>query len=151
VFNAVKPVAAIRTYRVDLARVLEQQWRQGAPYSLTEYVRPTRPNGFEYECSNAGQSASVEPDWPIVIADTIDDGSIEWTCRDFGSNGTDLLSSVIVTAETGLTVDTYSVDGQAAQFTISGGTIGQVYDVSIKAVSDAGDEYKETVRITVIE
>lgn len=59
-------------------------WTAGEVYGLTERVRPTSPNGFEYECTTAGQSSGrKEPNWKgaAAVGLTIDDGSVVWTCR----------------------------------------------------------------------
>jgi hypothetical protein len=45
-------------------------------------VRPTTPNGYVYEATIGGTSGAVEPVWPIIIGNTILDGSVTWTCTD---------------------------------------------------------------------
>ena len=142
-----------RTYTFTFDRALEELWRPGAEYGLAEYVRPTVPNGFEYECTNAGQSDQSEPDWPVAIAGTIDDGSVEWTARDFDTNASDTINTYVVTVPAGLTNDADVLLGTATGITVklSGGTLGQSYDVEVEATTVAGEVVTETVRLTIIE
>lgn len=134
---------------VEFARVLEYTWRAGTSYSLTDYVRPDAPNGFEYECTNAGQSASIEPEFPTTIGATIDDGSVEWTCRDFGTNGTDTISSQSVAAETGLTISNASATSTVVAFNASGGTNGNAYVVSVEATTAGGKVFEQKLKIVI--
>lgn len=141
----------IITYRMNFARALEAIWQPGHAYDVGDYVRPMWPNGFEYECTNAGQTAQDAPDWPVVIASTIDDGSVQWTARDYGINASDTITSKAVTADTGITIDSSSLEGTEVIATLSGGTPGKVYDVQFKAINASGDAYVETLRVTVAD
>lgn len=71
--------------QVDLTDFCENRWNAkfGAGiYGLGEVVRPTPENrtGFEYECTSAGQVGVAEPGWPVVVGETVQDGSVEWEC-----------------------------------------------------------------------
>ena len=86
-------VGEVKPYGIDLTSFLANRWVEGEIRSLGECVRPRErsaggsgPNGFEYECTVAGQSGADEPEWPIVPGDTVTDGSCVWTCRGI-SNG----------------------------------------------------------------
>lgn len=146
-----KRVGEVVTYSVDFARALEAVWLPGYEYSAGQYVRPSIPNGFEYLCSDAGQTNYREPNWPRVIDDTVIDGSVIWECKDFSDNASDSISGQNITADTGITVDSSSINGTRVEVKLSGGDAGSVYDVEVQAVTAAGDSYEEVLRITVTE
>jgi hypothetical protein len=59
-------------------------WQADTAYSLGDVVVPTAglENGFRYECTTAGTShATTEPTWPTTEGETVDDGTVTWTCR----------------------------------------------------------------------
>lgn len=146
-----KGINEVFTYEVEFARALETIWKPANEYAATQYVRPVTINGFEYECTDAGQSGSQEPDWPTTIGETINDGSVEWTCRDFASNATDSIQTHTVVADTGLTIDSSTISGTRIDVTVSGGTLGRSYDMAVRANTTAGSVFVETVRITITE
>lgn len=139
------------TYEIDFARALETNWQPGKEYSASQYVRPSTVNGFEYEATSAGQSDTEEPDWPVTITETVDDGTVEWTCRDFANNASDSIQTRLVTPDDGITVDGSSIQGTRIDVTVSGGTAGQTYDVHVTANTTAGSTFDEVLRITVTE
>ena len=55
-------------------------WLATTAYSLLDEAKPTVDNGYWYECTAAGTSASTEPTWPTVIGGTVVDGTVTWTC-----------------------------------------------------------------------
>lgn len=57
-------------------------WVMSTAYSLGDYVEPTTPNGFVYECTTAGTSGGSEPTWPTTgIGTTVSDGTAVWTFK----------------------------------------------------------------------
>lgn len=77
--------------QIDLTDFCERRWdavRGTGIYRLGDYVRPNpfSRNGYEYECTQAGQVGVSEPAWPTTIAATVDDGSVVWTCRAISNN-----------------------------------------------------------------
>lgn len=96
--------------RFDFARALEDIWQSAGEYSVGDFVRPSTPNGFEYECTNAGQTDLSEPAWPKTIAATVEDGSVQWTARDFALAATDTLSTGPVTGTGSGTIGTPTVE-----------------------------------------
>lgn len=141
-------VGATGVIEFDFSQFLSIQWIDGYEYALADFVRPTAPNGFVYECTNAGQSNSDEPEWPTTIAQTIDDGSVEWTCRDFSASGSDSISSQTTTAETGVTVDSSAIDGTRVDATITCGTKG-CFIVTCEIDTAAGETEPLKVQIIV--
>jgi hypothetical protein len=79
-------------------------WAADTAYSLGDIVIPKGSgqgalNGFRYECTTAGTShATTEPTWPTVEGETVEDGTVTWTCRfghwiGSGNNGNTLALS----------------------------------------------------------
>jgi len=56
-------------------------WVGLTAYGLGVFVRPTVENGFRYEATTAGTTAAGEPAWPLVLGNTVVDGTVTWTCR----------------------------------------------------------------------
>lgn len=67
-----------------------QQWSPNITYQAYQYVRgiPASPDdtpypfqNFQYVCLVGGISGTTEPTWPVVVGDTVTDGTITWQCR----------------------------------------------------------------------
>lgn len=57
-------------------------WVGSTSYTLGDYVEPTSPNTYVYECTTAGTSDSSEPSWPTSgIGSTVSDGTVVWTLK----------------------------------------------------------------------
>ena len=57
-------------------------WAALTSYALAVIRSPlATANGFYYEVTTAGISGAVEPTWPIIVGNTVTDGTITWTCR----------------------------------------------------------------------
>ena len=134
----------------DFTRALEVTWRAGTEYSIGQYVRPTSPNGVEYECTAAGQSGKREPLW-VGVSSTVSDGigELVWTGRSFGDNATDTIQSRTVTASSGLTVANDQIAGETVEADISGGGDGSCYEVVCQIVTVNGEtlELEEKVKV----
>lgn len=63
-------------------------WTVNTAKSLGDYVIPVTPNGYIYECTDAGTThTATEPTWPTTIGATVTDGAVDsvtWTCRTWG-------------------------------------------------------------------
>ncbi len=76
---------SIRAYRASTISHLT--WVGNTAYTYLQYVIPTTPNGFCYECTNPGTSGTDEPSWSSTLGTTTVDGDFEqedpatWTCR----------------------------------------------------------------------
>jgi len=69
-------------------------WVASTVYSLGTIVYPiTYGADYSYECTTAGTSAAGEPAWPIVVGNTVADGTAVWTCR---------LASISIAATSGI-------------------------------------------------
>ncbi len=87
----------------------------------------------------------LDPQDPAAIKDYTFDWS-EWL-------GTDTIATHIVTVDTGLTLesDSLTADLQSIVVWLSGGTSGQVYDVSCQITTAAGRTDKRSVKIRIAE
>lgn len=91
----------------DFSKELEIPWRPEYQYALADYVTI---GSYVYQCSNAGKSGKQLPEnLTTTIAATQDDGTVEWTCNDWSTNGSDTIASRTVTATSGLTIDASSI------------------------------------------
>jgi len=75
--------ATHKVLRLANQNVVEDDWVADTAYGLTDICKPTVPNGFYYECTDAGTThVDTEPVWPEVLGETIVDGTATWTCVD---------------------------------------------------------------------
>lgn len=135
---------------VDFARSLEEVWQPGRAIAVSSFVRPTAPNGFEYEATTGGQTGRREPRWPDTVGQTVVDGSVTWTCRAFSTAATDTIQSInLISSDSALTLGATTETGTETEFTISGGEDGGRYEVSVECTSVGGEliEYKLPVRV----
>lgn len=121
------------------SRGLAQRWIAGADVSATYRIRPLTPTGYEYEVTTAGQSGHREPIWPRTAGATVTDGSVTWTCRAVSTASLSAtVSSVVWSADSGLTISSETLQGQLARALVSGGTDGQTYRVTAEATCSDG-------------
>lgn len=129
----------VKDYSLDLADFLAVKWQPDRAYVSANFVRPTIANGFEYEATTGGRSGRREPTWPIVAAQTVNDGSVVWTARTPGVAGQDTITGVPSwSAEAGLTVDSSSNTTSTVTAILSGGTDGESYLATVTVVTVAG-------------
>lgn len=66
-------------------------WASKTGYGLLNFIIPSTPNGYAYECTTPGTSGTDEPVWLTTPGQTILDGDEEqedpvtWTCRQLAS------------------------------------------------------------------
>jgi len=73
------------------------QWAATTAYTLGQFRVPTVDNGFKYEVTTAGTSGAGEPTWPLVPGNTVVDGTVTWTARDFNVATGDFASKLVAT------------------------------------------------------
>lgn len=56
-------------------------WTDFKTYQVNQAVRPTKPNGYCYVATTAGNSGGVEPTWPEKDGATLTDDGVQWVCR----------------------------------------------------------------------
>jgi hypothetical protein len=54
-------------------------WAPSTAYTLNTKRVPTERTGFVYRVTTAGTAGAGEPSWPLVIGQTVTDGSVVWT------------------------------------------------------------------------
>lgn len=74
------------THVAILDAVFPADWITLHAYILTNFVKPIAENGYHYECTQAGTTAAGEPAWPTTPGQTVNDGSVIWTCRKYAGN-----------------------------------------------------------------
>ena len=128
-------------YTVDFERWLVEWWSPGTSVTLASFRRPRIATGFEYECTQAGQTARKEPLWPKTIGLTVRDGSVIWTCRAL-SNAS--LKATLQTANwaipSGITQGAATIIGQRATVMLSGGADGEDYAIRCEGIMSNGAE-----------
>lgn len=103
-------------------------------YATGVRVRPFKPNGFQYNASSGGRTASREPVWPTAVGATVVDGSVTWTCEAVSDSSlARTISGVVWTVDTGLTKSAEALSGTIATCNLGAGTLGEKYLVRAKA------------------
>jgi hypothetical protein len=135
---------------LNLYDLCASKWLPNRDYALSEFVLPPIANGFAYEASVAGRSASRPPIFPRTVTGTITDGGITWTARAPGSNAIYAASDPTAESDpTGLTIADVSIIGNFKVLaTYSGGTLGQDYDAVFACTIDGKDiVFRQKVRV----
>lgn len=133
---------------VNVRSEIQIAWRPGVEYANNAFVRPTSPNGFDYQAQNAGRSENLEPHWPAQLAATILDGSITWKCVAPSQSSCDPLSGnasmAIVAPGNTMTVQSTDPNGDVV-VRAGGGTSGTDY-VNVMSVGTVGGQ---TIQVRV--
>lgn len=134
-------------------------WELGVDYDVGQRVRPSVPNGFEYECTTAGQvNGKKEPNWKsaVTVGATIEDGSVVWTCRLPTTGGLQrrIQSSTWhpatpIVADNSSVTNTVADQNTAAFISCAGAVVGQVYRVRNHVIFTDGSEDDAEVDIEV--
>lgn len=61
-------------------------WQASTAYTTgsdpaVNYVSSVVKNSYIYQCTTAGTSGETEPTWTTTIGNTVNDGTVVWTCR----------------------------------------------------------------------
>jgi hypothetical protein len=64
-------------------RIEGDDWKASTEYHVGDFVIPTSPNDYTYECTTPGTSGSGEPSWGTTPDGTTNDNTVVWTCRDY--------------------------------------------------------------------
>lgn len=124
----------------DFERSLFKRWEPGKEFLIAHRIRPTASTGYEYEVTAAGQSGRKEPIWPRTPGSTVQDGSIQWTCRALSDQS---LSAVVTgvdwSSDPGIALSSQLLHGHRALVVVSGGEDGRIYRVQADATLDNGN------------
>jgi hypothetical protein len=137
-------------YTVDFDRHCTRFREPGTAYALGDRVRPKRSTGVQYRATTAGVTGTDEPRWPTNASASVKDGSVVWAAEAIGNASLRrTLSSSVWTPDSGLTV-TGKVDGTTGTTAfVSGGTIGQVYDVAVEGTFSDGSKLVAVLRLAI--
>lgn len=130
----------------DFSNELAVSWQADYQYALASFITV---GPFVYEVTDAGKTASQEPEWPTTVDDTVNDGSVEWTCRDFTTAGTDTISTRSVPSITGVTVDSDAITlSTRVDATVTITATGK-HELECTVTTAAGETLKHSIYIVV--
>ena len=132
----------------DFSKELEIPWRAEYQYSTSEFITI---GAYVYECTNAGKTGRAVPeDLTTTISATQTDGTVEWTCRDYSTSGTDTISSITVTASSAaLTIGSSAITkSQYVTVTFTAVSTGR-HNIVCQAVTAAGETLRHTYKVFV--
>lgn len=89
---------------------VKKRWQAATAYALGDQRLPPAPNGYYYQVTVAGTSASSAPAWPTTIGNTVTDGGVTWRCQGAGMKS--LSCSVVAPAAAFARFDIDSADLQ---------------------------------------
>ena len=141
-----------KIFGIDWSQWLANPWIAGESIATSFVIRPTIPNGFQYICSTAGESAENEPAWPAVVGATVSDGSVVWTCEAIDTTSlSTTVSSALWTATAGILVVGPSVAGQitTALLDATGAVAGTDYVVNCAATFADGEVATGQIKLKV--
>ena len=142
-------------YAINLTDAFSRLWDAEFPYGTGAVVRADgNPSyGREVIASVAGVSGEQEPEWPIGNAETVDDGSVEWTTQPMSNDGLAYrITDCVWAVPTGLTGDSASFTDlpalQEVRIWLTGGTVGRTYViVGLVSATDGTETATFEVRI----
>jgi hypothetical protein len=149
---------AIEPITVDWTARCLNPWLPGAAYTNAQRIRPTIANGFEYECTTAGQTdGEVEPSWDQAdtVGLTINDGSVTWTCRALSAAGLKrtITTSTWPSPPVGITISGPAIINtfaqQQAYALVTGAASATIYRVTNHVVFSDGTADDATIDIVI--
>lgn len=129
----------------------ETAWAGSTAKSLTNHVVPSLSNGFRYECTTAGTTGTSEPIWPRKVGETVEDGTVVWTCR-----GRRYQINDMVRARKGTAKATHSINDwvyiipQADLQPITGAIVAPGEELCVKSVPETSSEIADITSITSV-
>lgn len=137
-----KEPGATLDYYVGFEKECARVWEPFTDFSSGDRIRvyvPGRASGFEF-LATAGRTAGRMPAWPSTIDNTVQDGSITWTCKALSTASLrrTISGTPVWSADTGVTISGAAVAGQVAYALISGGADGEDYSVTVTATLSDG-------------
>lgn len=135
---------------IDWTNELSNFWAAGTQETTSSVVRPSAANGYEYACTQAGETGSQEPKWPTTVGAAVNDGSAVWTCQ-VASNASLLttVSSVAWNATAGLTVSGQTISGQLASALVDASAAVAGTDYFVNCVATMADGEIETGQLKI--
>ncbi len=150
--EVLKTETEIWTAEVEFGRSLEFTWAGGKDYAVNDVRRPTRPNGWEYKVTTAGQSSKREPVWKVGAGKSVTDGGVTWLSQPVSTDGRDSIESVNLETPTGITTANEAFSGTVVTFDISGGTYdadADPYEIGVEVTTVAGEVIEKKVFVEI--
>lgn len=123
---------------LDLFPLCATYWISNEQHDVGDFVWPTRPNGYVYECTVAGRTGRLEPRWGTTADAAMPalDGSVQWTTRRGLLQGVSAVTgSPVATAPAGLTASAVVVNESTKLLVdYTGGTLDADYEVKFTFV-----------------
>jgi len=108
------------------------EWAASTAKSVGDWVLPTTSNGYYYECTTAGTTGTDEPTWPTTPGQTVTDGTVEWTCRDYAqSSAVTIEGKGRIIAKISYSDSSASVNARILFLDANGTEIGWTEEVSV--------------------
>ena len=137
-----------KTYVIDWVRNIVGEALRDVSYEQSTVALPHRRRGFFLECTTAGRTDYVNPDWPLSADVQVADGSVVWTTR----HPSDVSIPGVQTAvwKVGsLTLDSQSETGTRTTIVLSGGENGEDYEIECRMTPATGDPIDRTFIVPV--
>lgn len=136
----------------DFHKELETPWRANYQYATGEFITI---GSYVYECTNAGKTGLELPEnLTKTVGATQDDGTVEWTCRDFSTSGSDTIGGtspvlLTVTPSSGITIDSKEiVKNTYVNVTFAADTAGR-NTIVCEVITTAGETLRHTYRVFI--
>jgi hypothetical protein len=146
-------VGDIERFGIDFSGMLANRWTMATLAALGTTIRPSVPNGYQYVCSQAGQTGATEPFWPPVAGAQLLDGSVQWTAEAVDTTSLEgTLNTANWTSPTGLALTFSAIQDQTALITIdaTNAVSGTDYNVVCTAQFTGGPlQIVGTIRVKV--
>lgn len=129
-------------YGIDWTYWISIRWQPGYSAAAGYVVRPYPFTGYEYICTQAGQTGFYPPVWPEELGQLVVDGSVVWQAQalSVASLQTSVVSATY-SAPAGLTVIPFLPQGNLTPVQVDAtlATPGTTYTVQCTAVMADGD------------
>jgi len=132
----------------DFHKELEVPRRSNYQQAVGEFITI---GTLVYECTNAGKTGVAIPEnLSTTVAATQDDGTVEWTVRDYSASGSDTISSKTVTASSAaLTVDSSAIaKSMYVNVTFTAVTAGD-HNIVCEVVTAGGETLRHKLKVFI--
>jgi hypothetical protein len=141
-----------RGYGIDWSVWTAQRWLPATDAVAGSVIQPTKSNGFQYSCTQAGLTGDGEPLWPATVGAGVVDGSAQWTCEAISEASlASTVASVEWVADSPIAIYDQQLFGQVTLLLAdsSAAVSGTDYDLTATAMLANGQQLVGTVRLKV--
>lgn len=140
-------------YAVDFEPKCVRQWAALTDFGAGQSIRVFdggKAVGFEFEPTTPGRTGARKPVFPSAIGETVDDGSVTWTCRAISNDSVlRTISGTPTWASDDLTISDEDISGFRATAHLAGGEDGKDYVVTVTAETSDGLSIPQTIILPV--